>query len=72
MDKQILDKYRPISLLPIIGKTFEKVLFNSIFKDLSKKGLLSENQCGLIYVSITFFPLPMTYMLPLIATHHIY
>ena len=30
-NKQIVNNYRPVSLLPIFGKVFEKILFNSIF-----------------------------------------
>ena len=29
--KQIIDNYRPVSLSPISGKIFKKLLFNSIF-----------------------------------------
>ena len=35
-DKQCLKKYRPISLLPICGKIFEKLIFNELFKFLLK------------------------------------
>ena len=45
-DKQIIDNYRPVSLLPICGKIFEKLLFNSIFKFLDDNNLLSSNQSG--------------------------
>ena len=31
-DKQRLKNYRPISLLPISGKMFEKIIFNELFK----------------------------------------
>ena len=31
-DKQIIKKYRPISLLPICGKRFEKIIFNNLYK----------------------------------------
>ena len=30
--KHIINNYRPVSLLPICGKIFEKLLFNSTFK----------------------------------------
>ena len=45
-DKKIADNYRPIYPLPIVGKIFERVLFNSIFKYLNKNNLLSENHSG--------------------------
>ena len=35
-DKQLLNNYRPISLLPICGKIFEKVIFNNLYKYLNK------------------------------------
>ena len=44
-DKQITDNYRPVSLLPICGKIFEKLLFNSTFKFLDDNNL-SSNQSG--------------------------
>ena len=33
-DKQIVYNNRPVSLLPILGKVFERVIFNSIFEYL--------------------------------------
>ena len=45
-DKQILDNHRPVSLLPICGKIFEKLLFSSISKFLDNNNLLSSNQSG--------------------------
>ena len=30
-DKKLVKNYRPISLLPIFGKTFEKIIFNKIY-----------------------------------------
>ena len=35
-DKQIINNYRPVSLLPICGKIFEKLIFNSLFEYLEK------------------------------------
>ena len=44
--KNLINNYRPISLLPILGKVFEKIIYNSLFKHLHKNKLLSENQSG--------------------------
>ncbi|KAF6215327.1 hypothetical protein GE061_010079 [Apolygus lucorum] len=41
-------KYRPISLLPIMAKTLEKLMINRIMYDLRKRGKLSERQYGFI------------------------
>ena len=38
--------YRPISLLPILGKIFEKIMFTRIYKFIMKNQLLIENQFG--------------------------
>ena len=32
LSKQLLGNYRPISLLPIFGKVFEKIVFNNLFR----------------------------------------
>ena len=29
-DKQLIENYRPVSLLPIFGQIFEKIIFNSL------------------------------------------
>ena len=44
--KQCLKNYRPISLLPICGKIFEKLIFNEIFKFFIENELISPNQSG--------------------------
>ena len=31
-DEQLINNYRPVSLLPICSKTFERTIFNSIFQ----------------------------------------
>ena len=45
-DKQCLKNYRPISLLPICGKIFEKLIFNEMFKFFIENELISPNQSG--------------------------
>ena len=45
-DKQILKNYRPISLLPVCGKIFEKLIFNKMFKFFIENDLISANQSG--------------------------
>ena len=38
--------FRPVSLLPILGKILEKIMFISIFEYLQEDNLLCENQSG--------------------------
>ena len=45
-DKQVVDNYRPVSLLPIFGKILERLIFNSLFEFLHENNLLNENQSG--------------------------
>ena len=45
-DKQILKNYRPVSLLPICGKIFERLIFNELFNFLLENNLISPNQSG--------------------------
>ena len=45
-DKQLVSNYRPISLLPIFSKIFERILFNNLFKYLDQHALLNPNQSG--------------------------
>ena len=45
-DKGLVNNYRPISLLPIFGKIFEKIIFNKIYNFLSEEKLLNPNQSG--------------------------
>ena len=44
--KQIVLNYRPVSLLPICSKIFEKLIFNGLFKFFEDKNLLSKHQSG--------------------------
>ena len=45
-DPHITDNYRPISLLPIISKVFEKVVFLQLYDYFVKNKLLYESQYG--------------------------
>ena len=45
-DKQCVNNYRPVSLLPVFGKIFEKLIFNEIYSFLDKEKLLNTNQSG--------------------------
>ena len=45
-DKQLVKNYLPISLLPIFGKIFEKIIFDRLYNFLSQEELLNPNQSG--------------------------
>ena len=62
---QIMKNYRPISLLPICGKIFEKIIFDKIYKHLTANKLLSDKQLG-------FCPGDFTINQLLSITHDIY
>ena len=36
-DKQVINNYRPVSLLSICGKVFEILIFNSVYEYLEEK-----------------------------------
>ena len=38
--------YRPISLLPIFGKLYENIIFDSVYNHLRQNGLLTPHQSG--------------------------
>ena len=40
-DKQLINNYRPVSLLPIFGKMFERIIFNKIYRYLDEHNLLN-------------------------------
>ena len=39
-DKQCIKNYLPVSLLPICGKVFERLLYNNMFSFFSEKNLI--------------------------------
>ena len=41
-----MNNYRPVSFLPVIGKLFEKLIFNEIFSFLGREKLLNTNHSG--------------------------
>ena len=45
-DKQNINNYRPVSLLPICGNIFERLIFNEMFNYCSANKLISKNQPG--------------------------
>ena len=45
-EKQVINNYRPISLLPIYGKYLRDLIFNSLFQNLKDHNLLSAHQLG--------------------------
>ena len=47
-DKQLIENYRPVSLLPICGKVFEHLIFNRLFNYFIENNLLSPHQSGFI------------------------
>ena len=48
-DKTLVKNYRPISLLPIFGKIFERVIYNSIFNYFISNKLFTPSQSGFFY-----------------------
>ena len=43
-DKTLIINYRPISLLPIFGKIFERVIYNSLFNHFLSNKLFTSSQ----------------------------
>jgi exonuclease III len=44
--RNLLNNYRPISLLPILNKIFEKLLYERLTNFITKHNIISENQFG--------------------------
>ena len=47
-DKQQINNYRPISLLPQISKIVEKISFNRLSKYIFKHNIINKNQYGFV------------------------
>ena len=45
-NKQTLENYRPVSLLPVCSKFFERLIYNSLFESFIENELISSNQSG--------------------------
>ena len=45
-NKQLIENYRPISLLPVCGKILERVIYNKMFEFFTENELISHNQSG--------------------------
>ena len=45
-DKQVVTNYRPISLLPILSKVYEKIIFKNLYNYLMANKFISNNQSG--------------------------
>ena len=45
-DKRCINNYRPVSLLPIYGKIFERIIYNPVYLYLENKDLLNPHQSG--------------------------
>ena len=45
-EKDLLDNYRPISLLPSISKVFERIVYNQLYSYLTTNGILFKSQYG--------------------------
>ena len=46
VNKQLVSNYRPVSLLPICSKIFEKLIFDCIYDFFDQNCLLNANQSG--------------------------
>ena len=54
-DKQLVKNYRPISLLPICGKIFEKIVFNNVYSYLTINKLLYWSVSRSFLLACSFF-----------------
>ena len=45
-DQHILDNYRPIFLLPVVSKVFQKVVFYQLYQYVTDNNIIFTSQCG--------------------------
>ena len=52
-DKTEKSNYRPISVLPVISKLFEKLVFNQLYQHMKDNGLFTSDQSGFLRLHST-------------------
>ena len=52
-DKTEKSNYRPISVLPVISKLFEKLVFNQLYQYMKENGLFTSDQSGFLRLHST-------------------
>ena len=45
-ERSAMDNYQPISVLPVLSKVMERVVYRQVYEYLRKNHLLSDNQFG--------------------------
>jgi len=45
-NKECIENYRPVSILPVFGKGFEKIIYKRLYSFLSSNGVLHDQQFG--------------------------
>ena len=72
--RQIKKNHRPILLLPICGKIYEKVIFDAIYEHLTDNLLLTPNQLDstwVIQLLVSSYTLHNEFMELLKSFHHV-
>ena len=57
-----INNYQPISIIPVVAKVFERIIYDQIYDYLTKNGLLSDQQSGFrsLHSTVTALPLAVT------------
>lgn len=45
-DEELMQNYRPVSTLPILGKIFEKIIYDRLYSFFTSENILNDNQFG--------------------------
>ena len=48
-DRRNLNNYRPISIIPVVVKVFERIIYDQIFSFLTENNLLCDKQSGFTF-----------------------